>query len=103
MAKILDQEEQRKALRNINDSIKDIKSANEFLRNQNPNGVYVISFTGEDGKKYSAEIKVADKEEVNRLIISHKQQEKLRIVQLAEDNRIALDEEDNEVLACPEI
>lgn len=98
MAKILDQEEQRKALKNIVSSIKEIDAANEFLKAQNTSGIYSISFTGEDGKKYSTEISASSKEDLNALILVHKEQERDRIRKLAEDNRIALDPEDNEVL-----
>lgn len=98
MAKILDQEEQRKALKNINGSIKDLEAANEFLKAQNPSGVYTISFTGEGDKKYSTVMHAENKEELNLLILAHKEREKERIKALAEENRIALDPEDEVIL-----
>ena len=98
MAKILDQEEQRKALKNIIGSIKEITAANEFLSAQNTSGVYSISFTAEDGKKYATEISASSKQDLDALILVHKEQERTRIEKLAEDNRIALDPEDRTVL-----
>lgn len=98
MAKILDQEEQRKALKNIISSVKAVEAANEFLAAQNPSGVYSIAFTGEDGKKYATEISAESKEDLDALILAHKEQERGRIEKLAADNRIALDPEDRAVL-----
>lgn len=98
MASIKNQDEQRKALKNINDSIKDLKVSNEFLKQQNPSGNYTIAFTGEDGKKYTAEISVEKKDDIAMLIMSHKEKEKQRISELAERNGIALDPEDIEIL-----
>ncbi len=99
MAKILDQEEQRKALKNITSSVKDLESANEFLQTTNPSGIYTITFAGEDGKKkYSTEIRVPSKDDIDRLIMAHKESEKHRIRKLAEENRIALDPEDDVIL-----
>lgn len=98
MAKILDQEEQRQALKNITNSIKDLDTANEFLKQSNPTGKYSITFTGEDGKKHTAEIIVRNKDDISMLIMAHKEEEKKRITQLAEEKRIELDPEDYEIM-----
>lgn len=98
MAQILDQEEQRQALKNITSSIKDLDTANEFLRQGNPTGKYSITFTGEDGKKHTAEITVKNKNDITALILAHKEAEKQRITQLAEDKRILLEPEDHDIM-----
>lgn len=98
MAKILDQEEQQRALKNINDSIRDLKKGIEFLKANNPTGTYTITMVDGDGKKRSTDIK-ATSEEINRLILSHREAEKTRIESLAKDNRIDLEESDIETLS----
>lgn len=98
MARILDQEEQKKALKNINASIKEIETANEFMAASNPTGQYSITFTGEDDKKYTTTFTAESKEDIDLLIEAHKANEKNRITKLAEDNRIALDDDDIAVL-----
>ena len=98
MAKIKNQEEQRQALKNINNSIKELEAANDFLKTQNPSGKYSISFTGEDGKKYVAEIHLENKDDIAMLVMGHKEKEKQRIAELAQNNGIALDAEDYAVL-----
>ena len=98
MAKILDQEQQRKALKNINDSIKEVNTANEFLTASNPSGKYIITFTGDDDKKHTAEIHTTSKDDLDLLVMAHKEREKQRITKLAEENRIALDPEDHDIL-----
>ena len=98
MAKILDQEEQRKALKNITTSIKDLEAANDFLKAKNPSGIYTIAFTDEEGKKCSTTIHAGSKGDIDSLIMTHKEEEKNRITKLAQDNRIALDPEDHEIM-----
>lgn len=98
MAKILDQEEQRKALKNIITSVKDLEAANDFLKATNPSGNYTLTFTGEDGKKFSTAIHANGKDDIDQLILAYKEKEKDRITKLAEDNRIALDPEDLEIM-----
>lgn len=98
MAKILDQEEQRKALRNIVDSLKKLKNTNEFLDKEPPSGIYTISFTDADGKRCSADILVQDKQTIDALVLQHKEAENARIIKLAADNRIDLDEKDYEIM-----
>ena len=98
MAKILDEEDQRRALKNITSSIKELDLANEFLRQDNPTGKYIIAFTDENGNKHTAEIIVRNKDDISKLILAHKEEEKKRIVHLAEEKRIDLDPEDYEIM-----
>ena len=98
MAKILNQEEQQKALKNINDSIRDLKKGNEILQADNPSGIFTISFTDSAGKRHRAEIHVQSKKIIDQLYLDFKQEEKERIQKLASDNLIDLDDEDIETL-----
>lgn len=98
MAKILDQEQQKKALDNINESIKAMKKINEFLQAANPSGNYTLSFKDADDKKRIAEIHMADNAGIVSLLVGFKQKEKERIAALAEENRIELDPEDHDIM-----
>lgn len=98
MAKIRDLDAQRKALKDINSTVKELETANEFLKAQNASGIYSISFTGDDGKKYTREIKFESKDELNRRVMIHKEEEKKRILVLAEEHGIDLDPEDMIIL-----
>lgn len=98
MAKIRDLEAQRRALKDINTTIKELDSANEFLKAQNSSGIYTITFTGDDGKKYTREIKMETKDDLNARVMIYKEEEKKRIIALADEHGIDLDPEDIEIL-----
>ena len=98
MAKILDQEQQKKALDNINESIRSMKKINSFLTASNPDGEYSFSFKDEEGKKQNAVFNLTDKSDLVNFFKNFKKSEKDRIVVLAEANRIELDPEDYEVM-----
>lgn len=98
MAKILDQEQQKKALDNINDSIRSMKKINNFLAASNLVGEYALSFKDAEGKKQTAEIHMDDNSALVNLLLDFKAKEKERITALAAANRIELDPEDHEVM-----
>lgn len=98
MAQIMNQEEQNKALKNINESIRSLKKINEFLTAANPSGVYALSFKDQEGKKHIAEIRVDEKSNIASLVMGFKEKENARIKALAESTLISLDPEDHEIM-----
>lgn len=98
MAKILDQEQQKKALDNINESIRSMKKINNFLAASNPAHEYALSFKDGEGKKHVAEIHLENNSALADLLMNFKKSEKERIVALAAANRIELDPEDHDIM-----
>lgn len=98
MAQILEHNEQRRALKNINSAIKDLENAKAFLQTPNVSGKYTISFEAEDGQRHTTTGYTEDKETLDLLVMNFKDREKIRIIDLAQENRIALDPEDLEIL-----
>lgn len=97
MAYIIDLQKQEAALKEINATIKDIRGINSFLEAQNPSGVYSISIKDENDKKQTIEI-TGNKEAFNAMILQYKAEKREYLQQLAKENQIALDPQDNEVL-----
>ena len=97
MANIIGLQEQQRALKEIQDSLKDLSVLNTFLGAHNPSGVYCITFTDEEGKKHKVELP-ANKEEIAALAAPHKKEKCEHVRKLASEKRIALDPEDEEIL-----
>lgn len=97
MANIIGLQKQEAALKEIQSVIKNIDEANKFMEAENPTGIITISFKKEDGKKQLTEISVP-KEKVNALITDYKAEKREYVLQMARDNRIALDPEDEVIL-----
>lgn len=97
MANIIGLQEQQRALKEIQDILKDLAALNTFLSAQNPTGVYSITFSDEEGKKHKAELP-AVKEEIAALAARYKKDKSDYVRKLASDKRIALDLEDEEIL-----
>lgn len=102
MASIIGLADQQKALKEIKNSLKDLTTINEFLEAQNSSGVYTITFTSDDNKKYSTDIIVESKESINALAIKNKQKRCEDIVKKAEEYKIGLDSADKKILGIEE-
>ena len=97
MANIMGLQQQQEALKEITDIIKELKVANKFLDMSDPETEYSIGFIDEEGKKMKIEIS-GYKSEIDELVNRYKEAKRNKILTLAQENRIALDPEDNEVL-----
>ena len=98
MAKILGQDDQQRALKEIRAALKSLVPVNEFLDGHNPEGTYHISFSDSEGKRFSAELYSESKGEIDALVRNYKERVKTHILELARNNRIVLDPEDNDIL-----
>lgn len=94
MPQIIGAAEQRAALHKISAALKKVEGMNVFLDAENPTGEYTISFKNAEGKTISAPAISTDKADVNSLIQNYKDSIVREMTQLAEKNRIWLDEQD---------
>ena len=102
MPKILGREEQEQALKDIRALLKGMKGVNSFLEAVNPDGVYQVSMIDSAGTRFAADIYAENKADINRLVLDHKRRVRDHIYNLAKENRIALDPEDEELLRIEE-
>lgn len=91
MPKIIGQAEQQQALKDITSALKEVATVNAFISTANPTGKYIISFVDESGAKHHCALVASDKDDVDLLVMNYKDQLRGKILQLAEDYRIALD------------
>jgi len=97
MANIIGLQQRQEALRDIQNVIKEVAVANAFVAASNPSGAYSIGFTDEAGKKHKIDL-TGYKEDLDALIKRDKEAKKGYVLNLAQQHRIALDPEDNEIL-----
>lgn len=90
MPKILGQEEQRAAMKEITTALKDVADTNSFLDALNHSKNFTISFVAEDGSKYHAIAYAEKKEELDRFVLHYKHLMANRVKMLTEENRIGL-------------
>lgn len=98
MPKIMNQEEQKRALKDITSTLKDLSRINEFLAAVNPNGTFSVDFLASDNARYSATLFVQNKEDIDRFVRDYKKKKCEEIIQLAEKYHIELDPEDDEIM-----
>ena len=91
MPKIIGQAEQQAAIREMKVVLKEMVDTNLFLDALNSSKKYKISFIGEDGTKYHAIAYTEKKEDMDRFILHYKHRMANRVLELAKENRIALD------------
>ena len=94
MPQIIGADEQRAALHTISAALKKVEVMNIFLNTENPTGEYTISFKNAEGKTISAPAISTAKADVDILIQNYKDSIVHEMTQLAEKNRIWLDEQD---------
>ena len=98
MPKIIGQAEQQAAFKEIGSLLKGLEKTNQFLDKENPSGQFTISFTTEDGTKYSAIALAEHKSVVDNLVLNNKAAVRKRVEELAKEHRIGLDIDDKLVL-----
>lgn len=99
MPKIIGQQEQQRALKDILTMLKDVVAINNFLSMQNKTGKYTISFAGENNVKHSCLLCGAEKDDIDLLALNSKDNLRKQIFALAEEYRIALDPEEEHLLS----
>jgi len=97
MPKIIGHAEQLQAVKDIKAALKDTKILNEFLETDNPTGKYTISCKGPTGQQITTTIEIPDKEILNNLILAYKQKVGEKVLQIAQNNRIELEEDERTV------
>lgn len=98
MPKIIGQEEQQRALKQITALLKEVSAVNAFLSAENPEGEFVISFTDNNKAKHSCSIFSEDRKAVDQLALNYKNRIKAQILELANEHRIALDHSEQAIL-----
>ena len=91
MPKIIDHDKQQRALKDITSALKEVAIVNAFLLTANPAGKYTVSFTDKNNGKHSCTLYTPDKEDLDILVMNYKDQLKAKILNLAEEYRIALE------------
>ena len=98
MPKIIDQDKQQRALKEITAALKEVAIVNTFLLTSNPCGKYTVSFSDKNNGKHSCTLYTQDKEDLDILVLNYKDQLKTKILTLAEDYRIALEPDEQAML-----
>lgn len=98
MAKIIGLEQQQEALQNIRSGVKEVEKTNKFLETDNPSGKYTIFFNDSSGSRVVSTIVCEDKNVVDQLVRTSKENMAKQLNNLAEENRIELDPAEKSVL-----
>ena len=98
MPKIIGQQEQQRALKEITAALREVTAINRFLSRQNTSGTYTVSFTDEHHEKQSCSLFSADKDDVDLLVLNYKDRLKNKIQSLTETYRIALEPQEQALL-----
>lgn len=99
MPKIIGQQEQQRALKDILAMLKDVSAINNFLSMKNDAKKYTISFSDENNAKHSCLLFSVEKDDIDILALHSKEYLRKQIYTLAEDYRIALDAEEEHQLS----
>lgn len=98
MPKIIGQQEQQRALKEITAALKEVSAINRFLSKQNTSGTYIVSFMDDQNEKQSCSLFTSDKDDVDLLVLNYKDRLKSKIQSLTETYRIALDPQEQALL-----
>ena len=90
MPEIIGQKERQNAMKEIRSALKEMVGTNQFLEATNREGMYTITFEGDDGTRCSAIAYTEKKADIDRFVLHHKHKVASRVKDLAERNGIAL-------------
>ena len=99
MPKIIGQQEQQRALKDILAMLKDVSIINSFLSMQNNSGKYTIAFADGNNVRHSCLLFGTEKDDIYLLALHSKDNLRKQIYALAEEYRIALDPEEERLLS----
>ena len=98
MPKIIGQQEQQRALKEITAALREVTAINRFLSRQNTSGIYAVSFTDDQNEKQSCFLFSTDRDDVDLLVLNYKDRLKSKIQSLTETYRIALEPQEQAML-----
>lgn len=98
MPKIKDLDAKQRALKDVKAGLKDLESINHFLNASSADNTFVISFQTADGSKVSATAFTENKEEIDLLIMNHRERIVNDINYKAQKYTIEFDEHDLMIL-----